>query len=265
MSPAPETRAAHGAGRRLLDADDPAPFTVVNREGRSPILLVGDHAGRRIPRALGTLGLTPAELDRHIAWDIGVRGLGERLSARLDACFVRQTYSRLVIDCNRLPHTPGSIPEFSDGVQIPGNIGLTPHQVRARIEEVFDPYHAQVGTFLNSRSAPLLVSLHSFTPSLQQTPRPWKFGVLHEAPSRFSQIVLQRLKARHGDAVGDNQPYAMSDVDHTVPTHAYPRNLDYLELEVRQDLVGDPAGVEEVAEFLGETLAGAVDEHVGHR
>ena len=53
-------------------------------------LLLGDHAGRAIPRSLDGLGVAPAELDRHIAWDIGVAGLGRRLAEATNSAFVAQ-------------------------------------------------------------------------------------------------------------------------------------------------------------------------------
>src|SRR5713101_7927287 len=56
----------------LLATDEPPPFTVDNENGTSPLLIVADHAGKHFPRRLGQLGLSNAECERHIAWDIGV-------------------------------------------------------------------------------------------------------------------------------------------------------------------------------------------------
>ena len=99
--------------QRLLSRDDPSPVSVTNRGGSAPFLLIGDHAGRAIPRALGDLGVAAGAMDRHIAWDIGVSGLGRKLAMRLDACFVEQTYSRLVLDCNRKVGAPDRAPAVS--------------------------------------------------------------------------------------------------------------------------------------------------------
>ncbi|WP_426030605.1 N-formylglutamate amidohydrolase [Caulobacter sp. DWP3-1-3b2] len=247
---------------RLLVAGDIDPVAVDNPGGSSDILLLGDHAGRLIPGRLGDLGLDPAELERHIAWDIGVAGLGARLAGRLDAVFLRQTYSRLVIDCNRWRGAAGSIPAVSDGAAVMGNAALDAAARRAREAEIFAPYHAAIAAELDRRAErpTLIVSLHSFTPTLDGSARPWRFGVLHRRDSAFSAAVLQALTAASGDDVGDNQPYAMDDTDFTIPHHADARGLDYLELEVRQDLIADAEGQARVADLLAPVLAAGQHE-----
>ncbi|MDP3745721.1 MAG: N-formylglutamate amidohydrolase [Phenylobacterium sp.] len=244
----------------LLGQDDLSPVVVANRGGRSPFLLLGDHAGRAIPRRLGDLGLTPAAMDRHIAWDIGVAGLGARLSEALDAVFIRQAYSRLVIDCNRRPGAAGSIPETSDDVAIPGNAGLCAAEIATRHDEVYLPYQDAIAAELDRRApaATLLVSLHSFTPVFLGQARPWRMGVLHRGDSRLSDRMLALLRRELGAAAGDNQPYRMDEVDNTVPLHAHPRGLDYLELEVRQDLIADSDGQAWAASLLAALLTEAV-------
>lgn len=237
---------------------------MLNEGAPSPFLLLGDHAGRQIPRALDQLGLTGDALDRHIAWDIGVAGLGTRLSALLDATFIAQVYSRLVVDCNRRPGAPGAMPAVSDGTPIPGNRDLIPQAVAARMTEIYQPYQDAIAAALDARAGrpTVLVALHSFTPSMGGVDRPWTLGVLHRNDSPFSSAVLARLRADlgplGGDLVGDNAPYAMDDTDNTIPLHADPRGLDYLELEVRQDLLADEAGQREMAEWLAPRLAEAV-------
>ena len=238
-----------------------APFIVQNQGAASPFVLLGDHAGREIPPALAGLGLPARALDLHIAWDIGVAGYGEALAARLGAAFIRQRYSRLVIDCNRAPGRPDAIPEVSDGVTVPGNLGLSDADRAGRLRDIAEPYHRAIAAEIDARSgAPtLVVALHSFTPVFQGFVRPWRFGVLHLGSSPFSTAVLAALQARLGEAlVGDNQPYRMDEVDYTIPRHALARGLDYLELEVRQDLVADAAGQAAVAALLAELLPAAL-------
>ncbi len=233
----------------------------MNEGAASPFLLLGDHAGRSIPGRLGDMGLPPGALDRHIASDIGVRGLGERLSQALNACFVHQAYSRLVIDCNRQPGAPDSIPEMSDGVVIPANRGLSDDQKAQRRAEIFQPYHDRISSLLEARrragQATLMVALHSFTPVLQEIARPWRYGVLHRHDSALSRSVLDGLRLAMGDLAGDNQPYAMDGTDATIPLHADPRGLDYLELEVRQDLIADDAGQDGAAALIAGLLLAA--------
>jgi predicted N-formylglutamate amidohydrolase len=231
----------------------------------SPFLLLGDHAGRVIPPRLRRLGLREPALSRHIAWDIGVAGLGERLSVALNATFIAQRFSRLVIDCNRDPARADSIPEMSDGTIVPANQALAAAEREARISQIFAPYHARITEELDARAAreqsTIVVALHSFTPTMQGFARPWRFGVLHLGASNYSNAVLARLRTEPGELqVGDNEPYRMDDVDFTVPHHAIARGLDYLELEVRQDLIADAAGQESVADLLARVLPAALED-----
>ncbi|HEY0269546.1 MAG TPA: N-formylglutamate amidohydrolase [Sphingomonas sp.] len=236
-------------------------MTVINPHGRSPFLLLGDHAGNAIPGALGTLGLDDADQARHIAWDIGVGALGARLAVLLDAVFVRQTYSRLVIDCNRDPASAEAIPETSDGTAIPGNAGLGAAARGARVAAIHAPYQAAIAAEIARRTAAgqgtVLVSLHSFTPVMAGVARPWAIGVLHDGGNDgFALRLLARLRARAGLIAADNEPYRMDATDHTVPRHAFAAGLAYAELEIRQDLL---AGEDDVARW-GALLAEALPE-----
>lgn len=240
-----------------------SPAIVLNPGAASPFLLLGDHAGREVPAALGDLGLHVRDWDRHIAWDIGVAGLGQLLSEALDATFIRQRFSRLVIDCNRDPARADAIPEVSDGAHIPANAALRPADRQARFDAVAAPYHAAIAAELDQRFkrglSTILVSLHSFTPEMNAFARPWRFGVLHAEDSAYSRAVLARLQADLGaDFVGDNQPYRMDEVDFTIPHHCRPRGLDYLELETRQDLIAEEAGQTDVAGRLAKLLPQAL-------
>ena len=252
----PESSADSAAGStRLLGAGEAPPYSVRNAGGGSPFLLVGDHAGREIPHSLGALGLPATALDAHIACDIGVAGVGALISDALEATFVAQRYSRLVIDCNRDPARPDSIAEVSDGIAVPGNTNLSDQRRTERIGEVFRPYHACIEAELDARveagRRTILVSLHSFTPVMAGKARPWRFGVLHMGASPFSDATLAGLRGvLDPDLVGDNEPYRMDGTDFTAPHHAIARGLDYLELEVRQDLIASASGQAEVAALL---------------
>jgi len=213
-----------------------------------------------VPRALGRLGLTDAQLGLHIALDIGIEGLGAELSALLNATFIHQRYSRLVIDCNRQPGSQGAVLAVSDGVTIPGNADLSPEAAQARVLEIYRPYQDEIARTLEARAGQLtvLVALHSFTPSMDGNDRPWRLGVLHRHDSAFSTAVLALMQAELGDAVGDNQPYAMDGTDNTIPLHADPRGLDYLELEVRQDLLASLDAQRNLARWLAPRLLTAL-------
>ncbi len=242
-----------------LSASDPPPVIAVNLRGAAPFLLTGDHAGRLVPAALGTLGIAQAELARHIGWDIGIAALGEALAARLDAPFLRQAYSRLVIDCNRDPAAHDAIPPVSDGTPIPANAALDAAARAARVAAIHAPYQAAIGAALAARGErAILIALHSFTPKLATAAgpaRPWHVGILHDGrDERFAIALLAALRARGDLVVGDNEPYRMDGIDHSVPRHAFDPPRPYAEIEVRQDLIGDGEGVSRWAAILGEAL-----------
>ncbi|MCW5581246.1 MAG: N-formylglutamate amidohydrolase [Luteimonas sp.] len=231
----------------LLSPADPAPVDVLRTGGHSPYLLIADHAGQAVPARLGNLGLPQSELDRHIGWDIGIAGTTARLSEALDACAILQAYSRLVIDCNRPLHAPGSIVARSDGTAIPGNAGLDEVQRRQRVDEIFAPYHACIEAELDRRARAghptILVAMHSFTLSMNGQDRPWHAGVLYQRDARFAHALLDALRAEGDLVVGDNAPYSVSDAtDYAIPVHAEARGLAHVELEIRQDLIADAAG-----------------------
>src|SRR5690242_3471969 len=152
---------------RLLAPHDPPPVRVLRHDGRSDFVLTADHAGRTIPKRLGMLGLPESELARHIAWDIGIAGVTERLSEALDAAAVLQNYSRLVIDSNRQPGLDSSIPTISELTPIPGNESLSSAEREARRREIFQPYQDRIEQMLEARRASgrrtLLIAMHSFT------------------------------------------------------------------------------------------------------
>jgi predicted N-formylglutamate amidohydrolase len=247
---------------RLLAEDDPAPVRVLRPAGRSDFLLTGDHAGRAIPRRLGDLGLAEGERARHIAWDIGIAGVTERLSEALDATAVLQTYSRLVIDCNRQPGLASSIPTISELTEIPGNQALTPAEREARRCEIFAPYHGCIAEWIDARIAAgsrvVLVAMHSFTPVFKSVRRQVEIGVLYNRDTRLPHILLDLLWAEGDLAVGDNEPYAVGDLtDYTVPVHAERRGLAHVEIEIRQDLIADDAGQTAWAARLARLLPAA--------
>jgi predicted N-formylglutamate amidohydrolase len=248
-----------GQLHKLLAADEPAPVSVHNANGQSPFLLVADHAGNLTPRALGRLGLVEAELQRHIAWDIGIAGLGRLLADTLDATLIQQNYSRLVIDCNRPLNAASSIPEISENTAVPGNAGLDDASRTARALEIFRPYQDCIEAELDRRRqagrATVLIALHSFTPVFKGAKRPWHAGVLYNRDARFARRLMALLRAEKQFTVGDNAPYTMSEAtDYTIPVHAERRGLHHVLIEVRQDLIADEAGQRQWALRLARLL-----------
>jgi predicted N-formylglutamate amidohydrolase len=231
----------------LLDPEEPSPVSVTNEAGGSIFFLACDHGGRAIPRRLGQLGLAPADTVRHIAWDIGIAEVGRRLSSELDAPLVVQRYSRLVIDCNRDPSVPSSIPEISEDTEIPGNRGLTEAERMSRRNAIFHPYQDFIAAALDRRKSQgrgsVLVALHSFTPVFKSVSRRWDVGILFNRNARFARVLLDLLRGEGDLVVGENEPYRVTDLtDYTVPVHGERRGLPYVEIEIRQDLIAEPAG-----------------------
>ena len=234
-------------GTPLLGANEPSPVRVLRERGASDFILTADHAGRAIPRRLGSLGVGAADLDRHIAWDIGIAGVTERLSAALDATAVLQTYSRLVIDCNRDPSWPSAMPEISEFTAIPGNRGLTDADRAARAGEIFHPYHNRIAGLRDARAAAgrtsIVVAMHSFTPVFKGEPRAIEVGILYYRRTKLANIMLDLLREEGDLTIGENEPYALTmDSDYSIPTHAEKRGLEHVEVEIRQDLIASPEG-----------------------
>jgi predicted N-formylglutamate amidohydrolase len=239
----------------LLGTADVPPVREENSAGRSPFLLTCDHYGRLIPHALGDLGLPASEMERHIAWDIGIAGVAEQLAKALDAHLVAQRYSRLVIDCNRPPQAPSSIPLISEATTIPGNDGLTREAAEERRRLIFEPYHRRITEIIDRRSREglptILVSLHSFTPVYAGIARPWHIGTLYQRDTRLPPLLLKLLRMEADLVVGDNEPYAVSDAtDYTIPVHGEARGLMNTGIEIRQDLIADVSGQTQWAERL---------------
>lgn len=248
------------AGRQapLIGAGEPRPFRVLNPQGRARLLVVCDHASRRIPAALDNLGLDELALGRHIASDIGAGDVAECLATRLDAPAVLAGYSRLVVDCNRGLGDPTSILAISDGEFIPGNQGLSRQQKAERARQFFHPYHdaikRRIDSFARRGIVPAFVAVHSFTPIFKEVRRPWQIGILWDKDPRMPVPLIALLRAE-GVEVGDNEPYSgKAPADHTVDHHAEGGGLPHVSIEIRQDLVDHPDGVARWAGILGDVL-----------
>ncbi|OAF06404.1 N-formylglutamate amidohydrolase [Bradyrhizobium centrolobii] len=245
---------------QLLGKGDIPPVHEANAEGASPFLLTSDHHGRVLPRALGDLGVADRELTRHIAWDIGIAGVAERLAKMLDAHLIAQHYSRLVIDCNRPPGVASSIPAISEATAIPRNEGISAQERETRRREIFDPYHGRIHAVIDARvhakRPTVLVSLHSFTPVYAGVARPWHIGTLYHRDTVLPHLLLRHLRSESDLVVGNNEPYPVSDLtDYTIPVHGEARGLINTGIEIRQDLITDQSGQQQWADRLARIFA----------
>lgn len=248
---------------------DPPPFERIDGAPDARVLLVCDHASSLIPPRHDELGLDSTVRLAHVAWDIGAAAVVRGLARRLDCPAVLAGVSRLVIDCNRQPGDPTSIPALSGGIEIPGNANLTDAEADRRAETWFWPYHHEIGMTLSHLwrhgLPPAMISVHSFTPVWFGDVRPWHVGVLWNRDARMAKPILASLRANPGLVVGDNQPYSGAEINYTLDTHAGAAGLPHVSFEIRQDLIADDASAERWAERLFEVLNPVLEDPDLHR
>jgi predicted N-formylglutamate amidohydrolase len=233
----------------------PPAVTALNEGGASRFVLLCEHASNFIPEEYAALGLPAAELERHIAYDIGAANLARRLSVLLDAPLFLAGYSRLLIDLNRPWRAPSSIPEISEATVIPGNIGIDAAERARRQAAWFTPFHDRVAAFLETRPGAVVIGVHSFTPVYLGEARPWHAGILYGAATRFGTTLVRALAEDPALVIGENEPYRIDpDYDYTVPVHGDAVGREAVLLEVRQDLLGDDAGCEAWARRLAAVM-----------
>lgn len=248
-----------------MDARDaPSPMLdgpaaeIVNGDGRADVVFVCEHASAEIPNRLNDLGIAPHDRFSHAVWDIGAGGLAWRLARALDAPLVLGTVSRTVYDLNRSPEAPDAIPVRSETIDIPGNRDLSPAERERRVREVHDPFRETLTRMLDERGASAMVTIHSFSPIWFGRPRKTEIGLLHDADSRLAEKML--AAAAPGRLVELNKPYSAADgVTHTLARHAVPRGIANVMIEVRNDLLGDDAAIEAMADTLLGMLRPALD------
>jgi predicted N-formylglutamate amidohydrolase len=237
----------------------PPPVRVLNAQGKSPVVLLCEHASRFIPARYAGLGLGAADLQRHIAWDIGAAEVAEELSRLVDAPLVMAGYSRLLIDLNRPPDSATSIPELSEDTAIPGNIGIAAAERAARVKDYFEPFHASAAQLLDERQGAgrvsAVVGIHSFTPVFKGFRRPWHAGILFRKSADFGRHLVKSLGGE-SERIAENEPYQIEDdSDYTVPVHGEKRGLQSVLVEIRQDFISETQGARAWARRLADALA----------
>jgi len=241
---------------------DEQAFELIPGPADSPVLFLCDHASNAVPAAYGDLGLDAAQLQRHIAYDIGAAELTRMLAAEFKAPAVLGRWTRLLIDLNRGPDDPTIVMRLSDGALIPGNARADEAEFQRRIALFHAPYHAALTTAIDAALAagvsPTLVSMHSFTPAWRGMPRPWHVGVLWDRDARLARPLLAAFEAEGDLVVGDNEPYHGALEGDTMWTHGTMRGLPHALIEVRQDLIGDAACVQRMAGIVARALRRAL-------
>lgn len=257
----------------LLTVVDPPCCTVLNQSASTPLLLICDHASNYIPPHLERLGLTPAQLDQHIGWDQGAADLVQLLSDQLDCRAVLANYSRLLIDVNRDPalNEPSLIPEQSDNLVVPGNLNLSAAQRHERVLRISALYHQEIERQLNALSAyspaPMLFSVHTFTPKMQSSaePRPWHAGMLWNQDPRIAKPLMAYLKRHQHLMIGDNEPYSGKEFAYSINRHGHDRGFPNCAIEIRQDLLQTHDACLWWAEALAAGLAEIIHQPALHQ
>ena len=234
------------------------------------LLLVCDHARNAVPPEIGDLGLPHEDMMRHIAWDVGARGVTLRLAARLGAGAILSTFSRLVIDPNRGEDDPTLVMRLYDGSIVPGNRRITHGEIERRLERYHRPYHGAIeeaiGAIEETGREPVLVSIHSFTPRLRgRGLRPWHVGVLWDRDDRLVAPLIDRLRAEPDLSIGDNEPYSGQLRGDCMWRHGTCRGLPHVLLEIRNDLIRDHDAQAEWAARLAPMIRAAVADMRGER
>lgn len=239
-------------------ATEAPPFQLVNPDGDPAVLLVCDHASNHIPAQYAGLGLPEAAFERHIAYDIGAADVTLALSRLLNAPAVLAGFSRLLIDPNRGADDPTLVMKLSDGAIIPGNRHADAAVIADRVRRFYQPYHSAITERIRAARArgiaPVLLSMHSFTPVFHGHTRPWQIGILWDRDARIAQPLLASLATDRTLRVGDNQPYSGELVGDCMNQHGTNNGLPHVLIEVRQDLIAHPSGAQSWAQLLAAHL-----------
>ena len=235
-----------------------AVFEILPGDAGAGLILLCDHASSHVPADYDSLGLPPSEFERHIAYDIGAEALTRALAARFGVPAVLSHFSRLLIDPNRGLDDPTLIMRLSDGAVIPRNARIDGEERERRIARFYQPYDDAVNRTIEAGMEtgriPMILSIHSFTPLWKGRPRPWHAGILWDADPRLARPLIEGLARDPAIVVGDNEPYHGALKGDTLYRHATRRGLAHALVEIRQDLIADPAGVAEWADRLAGVL-----------
>jgi predicted N-formylglutamate amidohydrolase len=237
-------------------------FEAIAGTAKSRLVFLCDHASSALPP--GGLGLDPALLATHIAYDIGAASVTRGLASTYSAPALLGCWSRLLIDLNRGPDDPTLVMKLSDGSIIPGNRNVDEAEVARRLNLWHAPYHDAIDAELDqigrhATQGGVLVSIHSFTPSWKGCKRPWQVGVLYDRDKRLSDPLMAQL-AQAGFSVGDNEPYSGALEGDTLWRHGTCRGLPHVLIEIRQDLIGSEDAAQAFALRLKPILDAALSE-----
>lgn len=240
-------------------------YEIHGAERPAPYLILCDHARNTVPPFVGggDLGLPPADMARHIAYDVGAEGVAVRLAHLLNAPLVLSNFSRLVIDPNRGEDDPTLVMRIYDGSIIPANRHVTAAEIEERLVRCYRPYHDAVEEVARTRPGAALFSIHSFTPRLNgRGIRPWHVGVLHDGANPLADRLISRLRSEPDLCVGDNEPYSGHLEGDSMDRHGIRPGRPHVLIELRNDLIDSAAQQERWAERLAPILHEAAADHL---
>ncbi len=231
----------------------------ISGDPASSLMITCEHASNALPHGFDRLGVNEADLQTHIAIDIGADRLSTVLRDRLRACLISAQYSRLLVDLNRYPDDPSVVLEVSDETVIPGNVGLEADALSERLRRYHAPYHAALSRTLdalqNTHSSVDMLFVHSFTPQMGGVRRPWDLGLLFHDDGANAMALADLLQRDTDLIVGMNEPYsAVQPKSYALFEHAVSRGLRYLVVEVRQDLLLNETAIKKMADQLAPAI-----------
>jgi len=231
---------------------------ILNADVTAGLIILCEHASNHIPADYQQLGLSDKNLETHIAWDIGAADVTRKMSEMMEVPAILGTTSRLLIDPNREPDHPTLVPVTSDGIDIPANGDLPAEAIAMRRASMYDPFHAAAEALIerhvNAGLTPLIVGMHSFTPSMNSKTRPWEIGFLWNKDPRLAQAMIGLLERETDLTIGDNQPYSGRDLYYTMQRHGATHGLPQTTVEIRQDLLMDASMVLQWAALMADLL-----------
>lgn len=233
---------------------------VVNPAGSSAIVLVCEHASHHIPATFAALGLAEDDQTSHAAWDPGAMDVARLLSASLNATLIASGVSRLIYDCNRPPGARDAMPERSEAIAVPGNVGLSAKDRADRAAAFYVPFRDQLHSAIQKKPKPIIITIHSFTPIYYGKQRSVEIGVLHDTDARLADAMLANFADHTTFDVQRNAPYGASDgVTHTLQEHAIKDGHLNVMLEVRNDLIATPQQQRAMAKMLTSWITNTCD------
>lgn len=229
-----------------------------NTQGASSVVLVCEHASSYIPPKFNNLGVAEEALLSHVAWDPGAMAVAEAMSDRLDARLIAARTSRLVYDCNRPPEAPDAMPTRTEPSDVPGNASLTDEGKAERVATYYEPFHIAVAQVIAAATAPIIVTIHSFTHVYYGVTRDVEIGILHDTDARLADAMLSCAPTAFD--VRRNEPYSPEDgVTHTLKRHAIPPGHLNVMIEIRSDLIANPSEQSAMAETMSDWLETAIN------